>query len=223
MASNRDPQKDYRTNRRGRRITSSATRSKRSKKASAPKPTSSSTRSRGSGTGSRRVTSDSDRVTKKPITGGPRGAQGPRTAPQQGPSRRVTGLIGSRGPSRSKPPISPSPKAPGRFSDKPQVQNNVRALKNSPLKYLKGGGKLGALLTIGEVTKAALSGRQGEKTKMKPAPGQSKAATAKAKKDAKETNRQSKASSFDRAFAAARKAGKKTFTWNGKSYSTKMK
>ena len=29
--------------------------------------------------------------------------------------------------------------------------------------------------------------------------------------------------SFDKAFAAARKAGKKTFMWKGKSYSTKVK
>lgn len=30
-------------------------------------------------------------------------------------------------------------------------------------------------------------------------------------------------SSFSQAFAEARKAGKKTFTWNGKLYSTAMK
>lgn len=30
-------------------------------------------------------------------------------------------------------------------------------------------------------------------------------------------------SSFGKAFAAARKAGKKEFTWNGKSYNTKLK
>lgn len=30
-------------------------------------------------------------------------------------------------------------------------------------------------------------------------------------------------SSFEKAFASARKAGKKTFTWNGKSYTTQTK
>ena len=64
MASNRDPQKDYRINRRGRKVTSSADRSKRSKKASAPKPTSSSTRSRGKGTGSKKVTTGDRRIKK---------------------------------------------------------------------------------------------------------------------------------------------------------------
>lgn len=33
----------------------------------------------------------------------------------------------------------------------------------------------------------------------------------------------SKAQSFDKAFAAARKAGKSEFTWDGKRYNTKMK
>jgi hypothetical protein len=33
----------------------------------------------------------------------------------------------------------------------------------------------------------------------------------------------SAASSFDSSFAAARKAGKSTFTWRGKKYTTKMK
>lgn len=64
MASNRDPRKDYRINRRGRKVTSSADRSKRAKKASAPKPTSSSTRSRGKGTGSKRVTSSGGRLNR---------------------------------------------------------------------------------------------------------------------------------------------------------------
>ena len=60
MASNRDPQKKYRINRRGRKVkvTSSSDRSKRVKASTAPKPTSSSTRSRGKGTGSKKVTSD---------------------------------------------------------------------------------------------------------------------------------------------------------------------
>jgi hypothetical protein len=43
------------------------------------------------------------------------------------------------------------------------------------------------------------------------------------KKKEKEASRKAVASNFDRAFAAARKAGKKTFTWRGKTYTTKMK
>ena len=39
----------------------------------------------------------------------------------------------------------------------------------------------------------------------------------------KALGRKAIAESFDRAFAAARKAGKKTFTFRGKKYNTKMK
>lgn len=392
MASNRDPRKDYRINRRGRKVTSSADRSKRSKKASAPKPTSSSTRSRTKGTGSKKVTnystpkarnarfdtavkaelsnkaknrkskvtsgegksrtnrqklamlrrmlnkekpnkvtkgdtanrgirnlnkpsakvtesggkkqripaSNNNRKTnlklkgtwarerkldkdflkkmkanniesgafnderlnqdsrsdakqeraqrlqvrnkvvkgpgsravrKKPVTGAPRGAQGPRTAPVQGPYQKPKNIVADI-PKRTNKPKAGGPPTPGvkfnpskrRFSDNPQVKANVKALQNSPLKYIKGvTSKAGAALTIAEAGKAALTPKQGEKTKTKPTPGMSKGAVARAKSDASKTNRQSKSASFDRAFAAARKAGKKTFVWQGKKYNTKMK
>jgi hypothetical protein len=39
----------------------------------------------------------------------------------------------------------------------------------------------------------------------------------------KEAGRKAIASNFDQAFAAARRAGKKEFTWRGKRYNTKMK
>jgi hypothetical protein len=35
--------------------------------------------------------------------------------------------------------------------------------------------------------------------------------------------KKSAAQQFDSAFAAAKKAGKKEFTWNGKKYNTKLK
>ena len=38
-----------------------------------------------------------------------------------------------------------------------------------------------------------------------------------------EGRRRNSAKDFDRAFAAARRAGKKTFMWRGKSYNTKLK
>ena len=46
-----------------------------------------------------RKTGSKDKMTvsgQKSIKGGPRGAQGPVTPPQQGPGRAVKGLIGSR-------------------------------------------------------------------------------------------------------------------------------
>jgi len=226
MASNRDPQKDYRINRRGRKVTSSADRSKRAKKASAPKPTSSSTRSRGRGTGSKRLTSASDRVNKKPITGGPRGAQGPRTAPQQGPSRPVKGLIGSRGASTSKPPVSKVVKGPGRFADKPQVKANVKALKSSPLKYLKSGKAAAAITLAGEAFGAAKAtadqGRISRENRSAPAKALKKKLP-KVKMPKVDNTKPTAAQSFDKAFAKARKEGKKTFSWRGKLYNTKLK
>ena len=206
MASNRDPRKSYRTNRRGRRITSSSDRSKRSKKSTVPKPTSSSTRASTKGSSSR-------------VTTGQGGSRAKVKA-------KSTGLIGSTGNAPSRyvgPPGLGKKHTPGKFTDKPQVKANVKALQNSPLKYAKGlTSKAGAALTIAEGAAAALNRKPGKKDKMKPAPGMSQAAVKQAKKDSKETNRQSTAASFDRAFAAARKAGKKTFTWRGGTYSTKM-
>ena len=38
-----------------------------------------------------------------------------------------------------------------------------------------------------------------------------------------EERRRNSAKDFDRAFAAARRAGKQTFMWRGKSYNTKLK
>ena len=209
MAHNRDPQKSYRTNRRGRKVTSSSDRSKRSKKSTVPRPTSSSTRASTKGS-SKRVTT---------------GKGGTRARVK--PKAKSTGLIGSTGNAPKRyvgPPGLGKKRTPGRFTDKPQVKANVKALQNSlPAKLLKSGGKVGAALTLAEAVKAGLTQKPKNKTKIKPSPGMSKPAVKQAKKDAKETNRQSKAASFDRAFASARKAGKTTFTWNGKSYNTKLK
>lgn len=239
MASNRDPRKSYRTNRRARRVTSSSDRSKRSGKSTVPKPTSSSTRSKTKGAASSKVTSSKDRVKKSPVKGPARGAQGPRTAPQQGPSQNVSGLIGSRKPARTTPPTSKTPKTPGRFIDKPQVQNNIRALQNSPLKYVRGLGKVGVVLTLAEAAKAGLTKSASDNRKNKAASSIGKYNT----KDSDSTVRSRKkvgpkkvgpkkvgpkkvgtvAQSFDAAFAKARKAGQKTFTFQGKLYNTKLK
>lgn len=234
MASNRDPRKDYRINRRGRKVTSSADRSKRAKKASAPKPTSSSTRSRGKGTGSTKVTSDKTRVTKSPVSSAPRGAQGPATPPQQGPSQRVSGLIGSRG---SAPKSYPKPKTQGAprgisFKGKPTAgmktnSNNLRARGTAAL---AGAVATGALLN--PVTKAKK--KASDKRKAKAAKSVGKYNTK--DKDGAVRNRKklgakkvgpkkvgTVAQQFDKEFAAARKAGKSEFTYKGKKYNTKIK
>ena len=239
MASNRDPQKDYRINRRGRKVTSSSDRSKRSKKASAPKPTSSSTRSRGKGVGSKKVTSDSNRVTKKPVSKTSSGAQGPRTPPVQGPSKRVSGLIGSRGPSSKKPPMQSPPKAPGRITAKSSIKPTAGMKTNSSNLRARGTTALaGAIATgalYGPVSKAKKKASDKKKSQASKSTGKYNT------KDSDGTVRSRKkvgpkkvgpkkvgpkkvgtvAESFDKSFAAAKKAGKSEFTFKGKKYNTK--
>ena len=321
MASNRDPRKDYRINRRGRKVTSSADRSKRAKKASAPKPTSSSTRSRGKNTGSKKVTSDKTgrvkrgnfatkgddyqrklrnvgkkpakisgsvtptntiqrtvnlsskrsslkpvdskternarqgnpknvikpgpkgkAVRKNPVTGPPRGAQGPATPPQQGPSKRVSGLIGSRGPApRKGPPTQGAPKGIS-FKNRPRVKvasgsmkTNSSNLRARGTAALAGAVATGALLNpVSKAKKKASDSRKKEASK-------SVGKYNTKEKDGSVSNRKKVGSkkvgpkkvgpkkvgtiaeSFDKAFAAARKAGKSEFTFKGKKYNTKTK
>ena len=163
-----------------------------------------------------RDTGSKDRVTRgrgvtRTRTGAPRGAQGPATPLQQGPSRRVSGLIGSRGASKPKVPT------PGvKLGTAAKVGTLLNPKSDVPAK----------VAAAASLVADALASRQKPKTKSTPVkktPGMSKGAVKKAKADAKETNRQSAAKSFDRAFAAARKAGKKEFTWRGKRYNTKLK
>lgn len=229
MASNRDPQKDYRINRRGRKVTSSSDRSKRSKKASAPKPTSSSTRSRGKGVGSKKVTSDSNRVTKKPVSKTSSGAQGPRTPPVQGPSKRVSGLIGSRGPTSKQPTLQGIPKVPGRITAKPSagMKTNSSNLRARGTAALAGAITTGAL--YGPVSQAKKKASDKKKSEASKSTGKYNT------KDSDGTVRSRKkegpkkvgpkkvgtiAESFDKAFAAAKKAGKSEFTFKGKKYNT---
>lgn len=173
MPANRDPRKKSRTAR-NRRTSSSnrSVRSKASAK-DTPKPTSSSTRSTTKGT-SKKVTTGkggvrsarlrqalkeaatpkrktsaktppkSTKVKTNPASKTPRGAQGPRTAPQQGPSQRVNtrGLVGSR----PKPKTTPKPPPTQKY--KPRVSNiadQIRQAKDmktraAARRVLKAGG-----------------------------------------------------------------------------------
>lgn len=231
MASNRDPRKSYRTNRRGRRVTSSADRSKRSSKSTVPKPTSSSTRSKTKGAASSKVTSSKDRVKKNPVKGPARGAQGPRTAPQQGPSRNVSGLIGSRSNTRSGAPTPGAKFNPSKqLTRAGKVATILNPRSDLPARLVAAGGLAAELLA---------SSRSKSKPKKKPTNSVGKYNT----KDPDGTVRSRKkvgpkkvgpkkvgpkkvgtvAQRFDAAFAKARKAGQKTFTFQGKVYNTKIK
>lgn len=215
MASNRDPRKTSRTRRQLR--TSSSGRSARSKASAkdTPRPTSSTDRAKQQGKGSSRVTSSESRVKKNPVSKVPRGGQGPRTPPQQGPSRRVSGLIGSRG---AKPVKKQSPPTPGRrFGGKVGTVAKVGTIVN-PRSDIPAKVLAAASLAIDAAK--ALRGKGGPK-KGTGKPMSSMGKNYKAKE--KEAGRKAVASNFDRAFAAARKSGKTTFTWRGKKYNTKVK
>lgn len=234
MASNRDPRKPYRTNRRGRRVTTSATRSKRSKQSTAPKPTSSATRSTQRGKSTKVTTGKGQ--TRTP----PRGAQGPRTPPVQGPSRRVTGIIGTRKGSTSKP--SSSPPTPG---TKFRAKNVVKPSRLTPRGGGRGTGDIRATLLAGMATALATGVLRNPISKAKQREAQKKVQSSPSSSVGKYNTRDNDgtvrsrakvgpkkvgpkkvgtaAQSFDKAFSAARKAGKKEFTWKGKKYNTKTK
>ena len=210
MASNRDPRPSYR--RRSRKtVTSSSNRSTRSKKSTAPKPTSSSTRASTKGSSSRVTT----------------GQGGSRAKVKIKP--KSTGLIGTRNTPATKTKYT-GPKTPG-------VKFNPSNRTTPKGKGGKGGGAIKATLTAG------LAGALSSGKLRNPVSKAKKREAAKSigkyntrDKDGTVRNRKkvgpkkvgvgkvgTEAQNFDKAFAAARKAGKSTFTWKGKKYNTKMK
>ena len=265
MASNRDPRPSYRRRNRAK-PTSSSTRAKRTKASTAPKPTSSTQRRAQQGKGSARVTSDKGRVQpvkKNPVSKTPRGAQGPKSPPVQGPNKKVSGIIGTRKGSTSTPPKK-APPTPG-TKLRPKTPKSVI----KPTTKLKGRGGRGGLAGLA-MTAAEMAARRGVLGKTvkasfekgdaqmdrfmknplkKDTTGPRKKPTATKKKpsssvgkyntrDSSGTVRSRKkvgakkvgakkvgtaSQSFDKSFAAARKAGKKEFTWKGKRYNTKVK
>ena len=173
-----------------------------------------------------RDTGSKDRVTRgrgvtRTRTGAPRGAQGPATPPQQGPSRRVTGMIGSRTTPATKTttgPRTPGPGKAGNIGRQLRTAAKVGTIVNPRTDLPAKLGATASLIadlatrTKGKPAKTAKPARRGMSSMGK---------DYKAKE--KEASRKAVARNFDRAFAAARKAGKKTFTWRGKTYTTKMK
>ena len=156
-----------------------------------------------------RRTGSKDKMTvsgQRNIKGGPRGAQGPATPPQQGPSRRVSGLIGSRGASKPKVPT------PGvKLGTAAKVGTLLNPKSDVPAK----------VAAAASLVADAISSR---KPPAKKGTGKPMSSMGKDyKKKEKDLSRKAAASNFDQAFAKARKAGKKTFTWRGKRYNTKMK
>ena len=173
-----------------------------------------------------RRTGSKDKMTvsgQRNIKGGPRGAQGPANPPVQGPSRRTPtamgGDTGRRGgpnqPARSGPPRPAGPRA-GRVGSQMRTAASLGTLVNPrsdvPAKVVAAASIVSDLL------------RNTNKGGAKKGTGKPMASMGKDyKAKEKEAGRKAIASNFDQAFAAARRAGKKEFTWRGKRYNTKMK
>ena len=207
-------------NRRGRvtaktPVTSSARRPARVKGAETARRTGSPDKmtrgGQGSGTGTARVTRGRGLAIRQG-SNIPRGAAGPRTAPVQGPMRRVSGVIGERQPVKNNQP--PSPNRTPRATTKPT---------SAPVKRLAIGGVAGAIskgLLLAAATEAIAP--------QKAADGTLTAAQKRGDYKPQQGPRNpekgmTRAQSFDKAFAAARKANKKEFTWRGKKYNTRLK
>ena len=163
-------------------------------------------------TGSRDKMTRGRGVSTSPASSTPRGAAGPRTAPVQGPMRRVSGIIGDRQKVKDNRP--PSPKRTPRAATKPT---------SAAVKKLGIGGAAAAVakgLLLAAATEAVAP--------QKAADGTLTAARKRGDYKPKQGPRNpekgmTRAQSFDKAFAAARKAGKKEFTWRGKKYHTRLK
>jgi len=197
----------------------------RRKKTTAKKPVTSDKgrKQRVKGAQTERRTGSKDRVTRgrgvtRTRTGAPRGASGPATPPQQGPSRRVSGMIGSR----TTPATKTTAKPPG-VGNKPRFDPRIKtAAKVGTLVNPRSDLPAKAVAAASLAADAIKALRSKPKSKPKPKkPMASMGSDYKAKE--KEASRKAAASNFDAAFAKARKAGKKTFTWRGKKYTTKMK
>lgn len=172
-----------------------------------------------------RKTGSKDKMTisgQRSIKGGPRGAQGPANPPVQGPSRRtptaIGGDTGRRGganqPARSGPPRPKTPKTPGKFvKTAAKVGTILNPKTDLPAKAVAAGS-------------LAIDAARALRGKPKPKKGTGKPMASMGsnyKEKERKLSRAAGAANFDAAFAKARRAGKKTFTWRGKKYNTKLK
>ena len=171
-----------------------------------------------------RKTGSKDRVTRgrgvtRTRTGAPRGAQGPRTAPQQGPSRKPkAGLIGTR-----KTPATKTTTKPPGIGNKPKFDPRVRTAAKVGTILNPRSDIPAKLLAAGSLAADAIQALRRPKAKPKTKPKKMASMGSNYKAQETKLSRAAGAANFDAAFAKARKAGKKTFTWRGKKYTTKLK
>tara|TARA_Y100000991_G_scaffold78026_1_gene58711 strand:- start:3520 stop:4137 length:618 start_codon:yes stop_codon:yes gene_type:complete len=169
-----------------------------------------------------RKTGSKDRMTRgrgvsRTATGAPRGASGPATPPQQGPRRALPKNITMGGPSGPKTKSNLPPK---RTPSITKVGKQLAAAGTIVNPRSDVPAKVAAAASL---VASYMSSRKPKTATKKPAKKPMANMGKNYKQKEKELSRKANADNFDRAFAAARKAGKKTFTWRGKSYHTRMK
>ena len=165
----------------------------------------------GSGTGTARVTRGRGLTTRQGSST-PRGAAGPRSAPAQGPMRRVSGVLGERPKVKNNTPPKPN------RTPRPRPKAASAAVRK--LGIGAGAATVGKALAVLGLTEGLAPQKAADGTldaarkrgDYKPKQG-----------PANPEKGMTRAQSFDKAFAAARKAGKKEFTWRGKRYNTRRK
>jgi len=149
--------------------------------------------------------------------------QGPSPAPQQGPRLAIPRNLVSEIPARTRPAPGPDIWNPGSYQGgRPPMPKG----SGNPLQFLQSAFALlgGPVTTAAEVMRptaladGTLRGAmlRGDYKPMQGPPAPKVTTTA-----SKKQQLSAGAKSFDRAFAAARAAGKSEFTWRGKRYNTR--
>ena len=171
-----------------------------------------------------RRTGSKDKMTvsgQRNIKGGPRGAQGPANPPVQGPSRRTPSAIGGDTGRRGGPNQPSKPRVPT-TGNNPRFKPSIRTAAKVGTLLNPRSDVPAKVAAAASLVADAISSRK--KPSSKKGTGKPMASRGKNYKEKeKDLSRKAAASNFDRAFAKARKAGKKEFTWRGKRYNTKLK
>jgi hypothetical protein len=162
-------------------------------------------------------------VSTRPATGN-RGAQGPRTAPQQGPERAVRGLLGER-PTTTRTP-APTRSPYNRGSQTQQNVNSLRSLGRNALKLFSRGGVIGSVFnqstsnrdtpsTVGVRSRGDAERSIGKYNTMDPD------GTIRNRLRVGEGRVGTYENQFDRAYAQAKGAGLDTFEFDGKLFAVR--
>ena len=154
--------------------------------------------------------------------------QGPRNPPVQGPSLRIPtqGLMGTRQqpPAATRPAPGPDIFKPGSYQGgrppMPQGSGNPLQFLRSAFALLGGPASTAIMASaptaVGEGSTMREAMLRGDYRPMQGPPAPRVATTT-----SKKQQLSAGAKAFDRAFAAARAAGKSEFTWRGKRYNTR--